>query len=118
HIRSGSRRLGDYASSRSVRYRTALRPERLDAKALRCRDAQERLPHPASPVLQNATRASPLTARSSYPLSVSAARRLPRRLPVSSTRERNVPPSPPILNAETLPGGQGVRTYDAPAAAH
>src|SRR5207247_1284347 len=27
-----------------VRYRTALRPEMLDAKALRCRDAQERLP--------------------------------------------------------------------------
>jgi len=52
HIHSASWPLGHWASSLSVRYRTALRPERLDAKALRCRDAQERLPHPARPLHQ------------------------------------------------------------------
>src|SRR5439155_9338445 len=46
-------------SSLSVRYRTALRPEKLDAKALRCRDAQERLPHPTQPLHQKTVGARP-----------------------------------------------------------
>src|SRR5438552_17144503 len=42
-----------------VRYRTALRPEIPDAKALRCRGAGERLPHPTQPLHQTTVGARP-----------------------------------------------------------
>ena len=83
HIHSAAWRLGDCASSRSVRYRTALRPEKLDAEALRCRDAQERLPHPTQPLHRKSFRGktSPLISHIH-----SAARRLSVYLHVSASR--------------------------------
>src|SRR5882724_340374 len=62
---TSTRRLGASATerlARSVRYRTALRPEKLDAKALRCRDAQERLPKPSPTPSLRSTREKPDTS--------------------------------------------------------